>query len=57
MAENKVLGNTEIGGASGKKALSAPQIDAYWGSCDCCVCGCVSAQLCQQRRHKCCIQV
>jgi len=36
---------------------SVPQIDAYWGACDCCVCGCISSQLCQQRKHKCCYQV
>ena len=29
MAENKVLGNTEIGGASGSKALSAPQTRVF----------------------------
>jgi len=58
MTAQENLSGNEIGGASGS-ALSVPQdfVDAYWGSCDCCVCGCVSAQLCQQRKHRCCIQV
>jgi len=29
MTEKRVLGNTEIGGASGKKALSAPQTRVF----------------------------
>jgi len=34
--------------------ISAPQVDAYWGACDCCTCACISAELCNQRKHKCC---
>jgi len=37
--------------------ISAPQVDAYWGACDCCTCACISAELCNQRKHRCCIQV
>jgi len=54
MTANDFSAGSAIGGASGFNPQSVPQIDAYWGSCDCCTCLCVSAELCFKQKHKCC---